>query len=135
MTAGSGDRPAGAGAPDLVFQLLGTAHALAERVDDALRELGLSRAALSALNALVTAPHPPHARELAATARVLASLEQDGFVRRLSGATGPRIVITARGRARHRAGLERLEALRLAGARPIADMDAAAWRRALAALR
>jgi DNA-binding MarR family transcriptional regulator len=138
--------PAGQSGNHLLFRLLRTAHALTERLDRALHRTGLSLAALDLLTELVNATEPLHARDLAtgatadapAVGALLDGLELHGLVRRVprrSPAQGVRIVITARGRALQRAGVEQIGTVRQALARAIADVDVIAVERALAALR
>lgn len=120
----------------LVFQLLGTAHSVTDRLSEALAELGLSPAGLELLTRLAQArePLPLHGdvRELAVM------LERDGLVRSVTnGATRPRVTIalTALGATRQRAGTARVAAAYGQLARALDDLDGAAVERALSALR
>ena len=120
----------------LVFQLLGTAHSVTDRLVEALAELGLSPAGLDLLTRLAEArePLPLHddVREL------VVMLERDGLVRSVTnGATRPRVTIalTALGATRQRAGTARLAGAYGQLSRALDDLDGAAVERALSALR
>ncbi len=150
MTAIEPEKALEATMPDLsfLFRLLGTAHAVTELVDAALREHRLSAATLRLLTALVNAPEPLEPHELHAAAagsdadvgHLLDGLERDGLIRRTRQATNGRrvrLVVTARGRARQHAAAIKVEALgsQLAEALGGGGVDPAAVRRALSALR
>jgi len=120
----------------LVFQLLGTAHSVTDRLVEALAELGLSPAGLDLLTRLAEArePLPLHddVREL------VVMLERDGLVRSVTNrATRPRVTIalTALGATRQRAGTARLAGAYGQFSRALDDLDGAAVERALSALR
>jgi DNA-binding MarR family transcriptional regulator len=149
MTATDTDRAKEAITLDLVFRLLGTAHAVTELLDGALRELGLSAATLRLLTELVNAPQPLQPSELdraaiggggggADVGRLVDGLERDGLVRRTpqSGSgRSVRIVITARGRARQQAAAAHVDAVASQLATTLGGADATALERALSALR
>ena len=150
MTAIEPEKAQEATTPDLyfLFRLLGTAHAVTDLVDAALREHGLSAATLRLLTALVNAPEPlePHGLQAAAVGsdadvgQLLDRLERDGLIRRTRQATNgrrARLVVTARGRARQHAAATKVETLgwQLVEAMGGDGVDTAAVRRALSALR
>src|SRR5258707_15025942 len=74
------------------FKLLGAAHAIEDRLESSLAEVGLSGAKFGALNQLVQAKEPLSLSELAAKVACVRSnitqlvdrLERDGLVRRVS---------------------------------------------------
>lgn len=119
---------------------------VAERLDSTLRPLGLTSATFELLSEMVSATHPLELQELATRLRtppsglgpLLDGLERDGFVRRApqpAPGRSVRVVITARGRARHGAGAELVSVVRRQLAEAMARVDAAAVERALSALR
>jgi hypothetical protein len=119
----------------LVFQLLGTAHSVTDRLTEALAELGLSPAGLDLLTRLAEAHDEPvpldgDLRDL------MVLLERDGLVRKATGVRGHvTVALTPLGAARQRAGTERLDATRRQVARALSDVESAALERALSALR
>jgi len=130
----------------LLFRLLGIAHAVTDRLDAALGELGLSPATLDLLTELSNAAEPLSVLELAARVhdgdsglgRLVERLERDGLVRRTGNpATGwtVTVVITSLGKERQRTGAERVGAVQQQLAQAMAAVDSVALERALAALR
>jgi len=120
----------------LVFQLLGAAQSVTDRLAAALAELGLSPAGLDLLSRLAAAHEPlpldDDAREVAVM------LERDGLVQSVThSANYPRVsvALTPLGAARQRAGSQRRKAAYRDLARALGDLDDAALERALSALR
>lgn len=102
--------------------LVRVARTLEDRLDASLGEVGLSAAKLGVLTQLVEAGTPLPLGELAARMRCVRSnvtqlvdrMEVDGLVRRVDDPADRRTVraeLTAVGRARQRAGAERLQTL------------------------
>ena len=126
-----------AATPDLLFRLLGTAHAVTERLDGALNELGLSTATFDILTELVSATGPVEWTE-PGIEQLVEALERDGLIRRMphaSASSSVRVVITARGRARAHAAAQRVGAVRHQFAQAMEHVDCEALERALSALR
>jgi len=109
MTTIKPDQAVEAITPDLLFRLLGAAHAVTERLEGALRALGLTSATFDLLSELVNANRPLELEDLmtrvsdepSGVGHLIEGLEQDGFVRRMphgAAESGVRVVITARGR-------------------------------------
>jgi len=129
--------------PSLVFQLLGTAHSVTDRLTQALVELGLSPAGLDLLTQLANAGEALPLTDLQGPAGggdprdLVLMLERDGLVRTVpDGARGRvTIALTPLGATRHQAGSERLDAARQQLARALGGVDGAALERALSALR
>jgi hypothetical protein len=124
----------------LVFQLLGTAHSVTDRLSEALAELGLSLAGLDLLTQLAQARETVPLAELGGDdpRELVVMLERDGLVRSLvdEGAGGRvSFALTSLGAARQRVGAERLDAAQLQVARALSGVDGAALERALSALR
>ena len=128
-----------------MFTLLGAAHALENRLEDALGTVGLSMSKLGVLTQLVEAGHPLAPSDLAARLSCVRSnmtqlidrLEADGLVRRVDDATDRRSVlaeVTRLGEDRQSEGARALGRVRdqFAAALPTADREALA--RALAVL-
>ena len=100
---------------DLTFSLLGAAHAVEARIEDALSPLGLSLAKLNVLVVLVNSASPLSLGELAAKLACVRSnitqlvdrLEADGLVKREADPADRRsirAVITDSGKERQHAG-------------------------------
>ena len=126
----------------LVFQLLGTAHSVTDRLTQALAELGLSPGGLDLLTQLANAGEALPLTDLQGPAGggdprdLVVMLERDGLVRRATGVRGHvTIALTPLGATRHQAGSERLDAARQQLARALSGVDGAALERALSALR
>lgn len=128
------------------FSLLKAAHAIEERLEGSLAEVGLSFAKFGALNHLVTAREPLSLSELASRVACVRSnitqlvdrLESDGLVRRVSDPEDRRSVraeVTPLGRERHSAGAARVEAIQKQFADAISETDKEVLERALNALR
>ena len=128
------------------FKLLKAAHALEDRLENSLAEVGLSSAKFGALNQLVQAKEPLSLSDLAGRVACVRSnitqlvdrLEADGLVRRISDPDDRRSVraeVTPLGRERHGAGAARVEAIQKLFAETIGDADKDALDRALSALR
>jgi len=128
------------------FRLLKAAHALEDRLEGSLAEVGLSSAKFGALNQLVQAKEPLSLSDVAARVACVRSnitqlvdrLEGDGLVRRVSDPEDRRSVraeVTPLGRERHSAGAARVEAIQRGFTDMIGDVDKDALERALAALR
>ena len=128
------------------FQLLKAAHALEDRLESSLAEVGLSSAKFGALNQLVQAREPLSLSELAARVACVRSnitqlvdrLESDGLVRRVSDPEDRRSVraeVTPLGKERHSAGAARVDAIQKGFAETIGEVDKDALERALSALR
>lgn len=128
------------------FKLLKAAHALEDRLESSLAEVGLSSAKFGALNQLVQAKEPLSLSDLASRVACVRSnitqlvdrLETDGLVRRVSDPEDRRSVraeVTPLGRERHGAGAARVETIQRGFAETIGDIDKEALERALAALK
>jgi DNA-binding MarR family transcriptional regulator len=128
------------------FKLLGAAHAIEDRLESSLAEVGLSSAKFGALNQLVQAKEPLSLSELAAKVACVRSnitqlvdrLESDGLVRRVSDPEDRRSVraeVTPLGKERHSAGAVRVEAIQRAFAETIGEVDKEALERAFASLK
>ena len=132
-------------APEVMFSLLGAAHALEDRIEQQLGQVGLSMSKLGVLTQLVEAGEPLALSELAARLSCVRSnmtqlvdrLEADGLVRRVDDPADRRSVlaaVTRLGEERQVAGAQELAKVReeFTAALPVADRAALA--RALAAL-
>ena len=128
-----------------MFSLLGAAHALEDRIEQQLGQVGLSMSKLGVLTQLVEAGEPLALSELAARLSCVRSnmtqlvdrLEADGLVRRVDDPADRRSVlaaVTRLGEERQIAGAQELAKVReeFTAALPVADRAALA--RALAAL-
>jgi DNA-binding MarR family transcriptional regulator len=127
-----------------VFQLLGTAHSVTDRLAEALTELRLSPAGLDLLTQLAEASEPVPVARLRGQAasgdprELVVMLERDGLVRSVTNrATHARVTLalTSLGATRQRAGAERFDAACRQLAQALGDLDSAAFERALSALR
>jgi len=128
-----------------MFALLNVAHALEDRLERSLGEVGLSGAKLGVLTHLVEAGEPLPLGILAERLSCVRSnitqlvdrLEADGLVRRIDDPADRRAVkaeITALGTARQSAGAARLEAVQAEFSAALSGANRAALGRALAAL-
>ncbi|MFI5207378.1 MAG: MarR family winged helix-turn-helix transcriptional regulator [Gemmatimonadales bacterium] len=128
------------------FKLLKAAHALEDRLEGSLAEVGLSSAKFGALNQLVQAKEPLSLSDLAARVACVRSnitqlvdrLESDGLVRRVSDPDDRRSVraeVTPLGRERHSSGATRVEAIQRSFAESIGDSDRDALERVLEVLK
>jgi len=136
-------RPAGVEA--LVFSLLGTAGAVAARLDAAVRPLGLSLAKAGVLRLLAQAKQPLLLHELAEhegcvrsnITQLVDRLEKDGLVRRRGDATDHRrvrAVLTPAGRQAYARAMRALTQEQRAILSALGVEDAAQLRSALQAL-
>lgn len=131
---------------DITFSLLGAAHAVESRIEEALSPLGLSLAKLNLLGILVAASQPLTLGELAGKLACVRSnvtqlvdrLEADGLVRREADPADRRsirAVITDAGRDRERAGYQALGRVQDEISQSLARFDAAHVESALSALK
>lgn len=125
-----------------IRSLLRAAHALEEKVEATLGEVGLSAPKLSVLTALAAANEPVALGELADrlscvrsnVTQMIDRLETDGLVRRVSDAADRRIVkaeITSRGRELQAAGAAAMERLESRFSQAIGGEDHSAVERML----
>ena len=130
----------------MMWGLLEAARAQEERLEGALGEVGLSSPRLSVLTELVRSTSPLPLSELAARLSCVRSnitqlvdrLEADGLVRRVHDATDRRSIraeITASGRERQAAGVERLERVQAEFAERLSGVDGSALQEVLSALQ
>ncbi len=128
-----------------IFELLGAAHALEAKLEDALNRAQLSSPKFAVLNELVGVPEPLPLSELASRLSCVRSnmtqlidrLEADGLVKRVQCANDRRLVkaeITEAGRERQHAGAEEIAKLHAEFASKVRDDDRAAIGRLLSAL-
>lgn len=128
-----------------IFALLGAAHALEAKVEDALERAGLSGPKYSVLSALVAAGNPLSLSELATQLSCVRSnmtqlvdrLEADGLVRRVHCPEDRRLVkaeITEEGRTRQTNGAAEIARLHRDFAERVRPDDRAALERLLTAL-
>ena len=133
-------------ADGLVPALLGVSRVLAERVEAAMGEVGLTAARFGALDHLVQAGEPLPLGELAARLSCVRSnvtqlvdrLEADGLVRRVADPADRRSVraeVTAAGRERWRRGAAQFRAVESALEARIGDGDREALARVLALIQ
>jgi DNA-binding MarR family transcriptional regulator len=138
-------KDAPAGAEQVMFSLLGAAHALEDRLEHALGQVGLSMSKLGVLTQLVEAGEPLALSELAARLSCVRSnmtqlvdrLEADGLVRRVDDVTDRRSVraaVTKLGEERQAEGARELARVREDFGTALPPHDRAALARALAAL-
>lgn len=128
-----------------IFALLGAAHALEARLEEALGQAELSGPKYAVLSTLVAAGEPLSLSELAArlscvrsnVTQLIDRLEADGLVQRVDCPSDRRLVkaeITYTGRDRQRAGAEQVARLHAEFAQRVAPADRAALNRLLSAL-
>lgn len=138
------EAPHGAAAapPDIMFALLGAAHALEDRIDRALGASGLSMSKLGVLTQLVDARTPLALSELAARLSCVRSnmtqlvdrLEADGLVRRVNDPNDRRSVlaeVTTLGEERQQQGAQELARVREQFIAALAPAENDTLRRAL----
>jgi DNA-binding MarR family transcriptional regulator len=132
-------------ADQVMFSLLGAAHALEDRLELALGAVGLSMSKLGVLTQLVETGEPLALSELAARLSCVRSnmtqlvdrLEADGLVRRVDDVAdrrSVRAVVTRLGEERQAAGARELERVREEFSAALPLPDRAALAKALAAL-
>lgn len=128
-----------------IFTLLRAAHALEDKLEAALADVGLSSAKFSVLNELATAGEPLALSELAARLSCVRSnmtqlvdrLESEGLVQRVACPNDRRSVkaeITAEGTRRHGAGVRAVARIQGELSRKVDAKDRAALQRTLGAL-
>ena len=127
-----------------IFTLLHAAHALEDKLENVLADVGLSLPKYSVLSELVTAGGPLSLSELATRLSCVRSnmtqlvdrLEADGLVKRVDDPADRRAVkamITEEGRARHAGGAAEVAKLHEQFAARVATTDRAAVGRMLSA--
>jgi DNA-binding MarR family transcriptional regulator len=128
-----------------IFSLLHAAHALEDKLEDALNRVGLSIPKFSVLNELVSVGTPLSLSDLAARLSCVRSnmtqlvdrLETDRLVKRVDDPNDRRGVkadITDEGRVRHAAGATEVARLHETFAASVGQDDRATLRRLLTAL-
>lgn len=129
-----------------IWAILHAAHALEDRVEEALGRAGLSTPKYSVLNALMETGEALSLSDLAGRLSCVRSnmtqlvdrLETDGLVRRVSDPHDRRAVkaaITAGGKARYEAGTAELEQVHAAFSATVSESDRAALVRLLSAVK
>lgn len=129
-----------------IFSLLHAAHALEDKLEDALNRVGLSTPKYSVLNELVSAGIPLSLSDLAARLSCVRSnmtqlvdrLEADHLVKRVDDPAdrrGVRAEITAVGQVRHEAAAAEVARLHEEFAASVGEGDRAALARLLATLK
>jgi DNA-binding MarR family transcriptional regulator len=137
--------PSAPGAEQVMFSLLGAAHALEDRLEQQLGQVGLSMSKLGVLTQLVEAGTPLALSDLAARLSCVRSnmtqlvdrLESEGLVRRVDDPADRRSVlaaVTSVGEERQAAGARELAKVREEFAAALPGNDRVALARALAAL-
>jgi DNA-binding MarR family transcriptional regulator len=130
---------------DVMFSLMQAAHAVEERLEAALAEVGLSGAKQAALSTLVDAGEPVTLGELAQRCACVRSnitqlvdrLEADALVRRVDDPADRRSLrasITPLGRERQAAGAKKVEQVRRKVGKALGGLNHAALKRALAGI-
>jgi DNA-binding MarR family transcriptional regulator len=139
--------PTTAGASDeLLFSLLDVAHALKERLEEALASAGLSMAKFDVLSQLAEAGEPVTLSELAEGSCCVRSnitqlvdrLEADGLVRRIDDPADRRVVragLTPLGTKRQAEGARQVDRVQAEFAASLSESDRKALKRVLATLR
>lgn len=131
--------------PDVMMSLIGAAHAVEARVEQALSAEGLSMAKLGVLKVLVSAESPLPLGEVAKRLACVRSnvtqlvdrLEADGLVKRQPDPNDRRsisAVITEEGRERHEAGAKAMEEIQANVAQALSGFDTGHVDQALKAL-
>ncbi len=139
------DEVAANGTDSTIFELLHAAHALEDKVEEALGHAGLSLPKYSVLSELVSARKPLSLSELASRLACVRSnmtqlvdrLEADGLVRRVDDPSDRRAVqaaITEHGRARQASGKAEIVRLHEEFAARVGTADRTALQRMLGAL-
>lgn len=140
------DAPAPAAVGEIMFSLLGAAHALEERIEAQLATVGLSMSKLGVLTQLVNAGRPLALSELASRLSCVRSnmtqlvdrLEGDGLVRRVDDPNDRRSVlamVTDIGEERQGSGARELGKVRDRFVESLPAGDREAFSRVLAALK
>lgn len=130
----------------LMFSLINTGHAVEQRLEEALTQVGLSLAKFGALTHLVEAGEPLSLGECAAKMTCVRSnitqlvdrLEADGLVRRVEDPKdrrGVRAAVTPLGAERQAAGAKAAARVQAELAKTLSGMDRGALQRALAAIK
>jgi DNA-binding MarR family transcriptional regulator len=133
-------------APEVMFSLLGAAHALEDRLEAHLGQVGLSMSKLGVLTQLVDSGTPLALSELAARLSCVRSnmtqlvdrLEAEGLVRRVDDPSDRRSVlaaVTRLGEERQAAGAGELAKVRDEFMANLPAADRAVFARVLAALK
>jgi DNA-binding MarR family transcriptional regulator len=144
-SATAAEKAAPAVAPEVMFSLLGAAHALEDRLEQQLGQVGLSMSKFGVLTQLIDAGSPLALSELAARVSCVRSnmtqlvdrLESDGLVRRVDDPADRRSVlaaVTRLGEERQAAGARELARVREEFTAALHPSDRTALARALAAL-
>jgi DNA-binding MarR family transcriptional regulator len=130
---------------ETIMTLLKAAHALEDKLEATLADVGLSGPKFSVLNALVAAKEPMALGELADklscvksnATQMIDRLEAEGLVRRISDAEDRRSVkaeLTSSGRERHTAGAAKIAELEARFADAVESEDRSAVARMLRAI-
>jgi DNA-binding MarR family transcriptional regulator len=130
----------------LLFSLLGVAHALEQQLEEAAARAGLSMAKLGVLSQLADAGEPVTLSELAARSACVRSnmtqlvdrLEADGFVRRIDDPTDRRVVraiLTPLGIEHQVEGAREVEKVQAEFIASLAESDRRALKRVLSTLK
>jgi len=133
-------------ADELVHSLLGAAHSVEKRYENALGKVGLSGPKFAALTHLVQAGKPLSLSECAERMTCVRSnitqlmdrLEADGLVQRLEDPSDRRAVraaLTSLGVQRQAAGAQEVEKVQQEFAKTLSGIDQVALRRALEAIK
>ncbi len=136
----------GACADDVMFSLIQVGQAMAQRLEEALAEVGLSGPKFGALSHLVQVDAPLSLSECAERMTCVRSnitqlmdrLEADGLVRRVEDPQdrrAVRAVVTPLGRERQAAGAKQVEKVKQELAQTLAGIDQSALERVLAAMK
>jgi DNA-binding MarR family transcriptional regulator len=131
---------------ELMHSLLGAAHSVEKRYEDALGKVGLSGPKFAALTHLVQAGEPLSLSECAERMTCVRSnitqlmdrLEADGLVQRVEDPSDRRAVkaaLTSLGVQRQAAGAHEVEKVQNEFARTLSGIDQAALRRGLEAIK
>jgi len=133
-------------ARQLMFSLINTGHAVEQRLEEALTQVGLSLAKFGALTHLVEAGEPLSLSECATKMTCVRSnitqlvdrLEADGLVRRVEDPNdrrGVRAAVTPIGAERQAAGAKEVARVQAKLAKTLNGMDRGALQRALSAIK
>ena len=133
-------------ADDVMWSLMEAAHAVENRLEEALAEVDLSGAKLAALTHLVEAGEPVPLGELAEQCACVRSnitqlvdrLEAEKLVRRVDDPADRRSLraeITPLGRKRQAAGARKVQDVRRRLGKALGEIDSVALRRALSQLK
>ena len=141
-----GKRGQGEQDPQLMFSLIHTGHAVEQRLEQALAQVGLSLAKFGALTHLVEAGEPISLSECATKMTCVRSnitqlvdrLEADGLVRRVEDPNDRRAVraaVTPLGVERQAAGAKEVAKVQAEFAKTLSGADHGVLQRALSAIR